>query len=122
MKYLFTSILLIGLFCSCEKTEDRTIDVELTVKHHEIVQPNISIYLKKDVITFPGFDTLDYDQVKKSNDEGIVEYNNLKPGNYYLLGLGWDGIDSVYGHQPLVLNRTQLDLTIQEIMWVSEIH
>jgi len=110
------------LLSSCKPSEVRSIDVKLKVLHHQQIVPNTTIYLKKGVTIFPGFDTTEYEDIILSDDQGIVRFNNLQAGNYYLLGLGHDGVDSVYGHQPLVLNRTMLDLEIEQIMWVSEVH
>jgi hypothetical protein len=107
---------------SCKPSEVRSIDVKLNVMHHQNVVPNTTIYLKKGVTVFPGFDTNDYEEIIISDDQGIARFKDLQADNYYLLGLGHDGIDSVYGHQPMVLNRTMLDLEIEQIMWVSEVH
>lgn len=123
--FSYKDLFLIGflfLLMACAKQEERSIDVKLQTLHHEEVVPNTTIYLKENVTVFPGFDVDEYDQQFTTDDAGVLLIQKLDAGNYYLLGLGHDGIDSVYGHQPLVLNRTMYDMEIEQIMWVSEVH
>lgn len=118
--YCILSFFIITLLFSCRGERFDTINAHIEVKHHADPVPLASVYLKRNVITFPGFDIADWDEEKIADENGVLNYSNLTPGNYYLYCLGHDGIDSVIGHQPLVLDRTMLDQTVPVVLWVSE--
>ena len=103
------------------------ITLELEVKHHYRSLPGCNVYLKKNTTVFPGNDPSNYDMESVSNTHGIVQFNNLMYGDYYIYVNGYDPdvADSVKGYLPLVLDESAVqnngdDLYSSFIVYVTE--
>lgn len=63
-------------------------------KHHDKPIPNAMIYIKYDTKDFPGTDVNAYDDVMiaepQTGEDPHAHFENLKKGNYYLYGVGFD--------------------------------
>ncbi|MFM7217545.1 MAG: hypothetical protein ACKO1U_05965 [Bacteroidota bacterium] len=81
------------------------------------------MYLAKDAISFPGYDTSAYSQTSITDEGGKVVFNRLFPGDYYLYSFGFDSIwgDSVVGYMPVRLLSSNLNNNTQNVaLYVSE--
>jgi hypothetical protein len=70
------------------------------VKHHSVHIPNAMVYIKYDAKEFPGSDVSVYDaSVQASSGDGHYEFEGLRPGNYYVYGVGYDSTisEAVFG-------------------------
>ena len=81
------------------------------VKHHEISIPGSIVYLKYGAVEFPGSDVSTYDEnTLASSGDGHYEFKELKKGNYYIYGVGFDSTISagVVGGVPVkIKNKTE---------------
>lgn len=83
---------LIILFTSCSKNAGTggKNTIVATVKHHGLIIPNATVYIKYDATEFPGSNTSLYDDYKTAGMDGKVKFENLKRGDYYFFGIGFD--------------------------------
>lgn len=115
---------------SCRKVNEQnpvivtgTISCTVHVKHHTWGVPAINVYIKRNASTFPGKDTARYDTFKTTDTQGMVTFDSLYPGNYFLYSQGYDPIwgDTVIGYQPLVLNDNSVTNNNSTfVLYVSE--
>jgi hypothetical protein len=86
------SILLSLTFSSCHKegTGGHS-SVSGNVKHHTKLIPNAIVYIKYGATEFPGTDVSKYDDHITSDTNAHYEFKDLRKGDYYLYGVGWDG-------------------------------
>ena len=112
-------ILAFLLFLSCKKESGSTdsqgsvvvkgnIALVVTAMHHSWVVPNIRVFLKKDVTSWPGRDTTLYTWKAITDASGGVIFRDLFKGNYYLYATGFDSNfgANVIGYMPVNLNDT----------------
>ena len=81
---------------------------------------NASVYLKTSAIEFPGADTTLYEFNYTVNSFGRTTFDSLFTGNYYIYSVGFDGTDSVFGSQPIVLTESNANSTLQTVLSVSK--
>jgi hypothetical protein len=60
------------------------------VNHHEKPIPNSIVYIKYGATDFPGTNVNTYDDHTTADANAKYEFKNLRMGNYYLYGVGWD--------------------------------
>jgi hypothetical protein len=60
------------------------------VKHHELLIPGSMVYIKFGATEFPGTDVSKYDAFVPTGADAHYEFNNLRKGDYYLYGVGYD--------------------------------
>ncbi len=110
---MFFSLMVGMTFYACQKKAEMPIPVhpkkatlDVQVLHHYWTIPNIAVYLKKNVIDFPGKDSTLYDTYQVTNQAGNVEFRDLEYGNYYLYVKGWDPVfyATVIGYKPVVIS------------------
>jgi len=84
------------------------IALEITCMHHSWVVPNIRVFLKKDVTSWPGRDTTLYTWKATTDASGSVIFRDLFKGNYYVYATGYDSNfgANVIGYIPVNLNDT----------------
>ena len=105
-------IVSLGLLVGCTKagTGGKAV-INGHVKHHETSIPGSMVYLKYGAIEFPGNDVNSYDEsTQASSGDGHYEFKELKKGNYYIYGVGYDSTISagVVGGIPIkVKNKTE---------------
>jgi hypothetical protein len=127
---LFIIFIFSGILISCSKNSADppqkvvgTIACQVVVKHHTWGVPGIAVHLKRNVQTFPGYDTSVYDLHRTTDTQGTVLFDSLYPGNYYLYSRGYDLIwgDTVTGYSLLSINDSSVsDNAITSILYVSE--
>lgn len=61
-----------------------------TVKHHGLIIPNATVYIKYNATEFPGENPNLYDDYKTAGKDGKVKFEGLKRGDYYFFGKGFD--------------------------------
>ena len=60
------------------------------VAHHSARIPYATVYIAFGAKELPGTLTTDFDASVIADSAGIYEFDNLKKGDYYLYGLGFD--------------------------------
>jgi hypothetical protein len=92
-KLFFASICLIALTtlysCKKEGTGGKS-TVSGTVKHHSNPIPNAIVYIKYGATEFPGNDVSVYDNHVTADANAYYEFKDLRKGDYYLYGVGYD--------------------------------
>ena len=76
-------------------------ELQLRVRHHEIVLDSIKVYLKFNAEDAPANNS-EYDittEVQEVDGKMIAVFEGLKDGDYYVYGYGWDPyiVDNVEG-------------------------
>jgi len=97
---LVTILSIALLIFSCKKPDQTTsgstpvvqgkYSLEVTVMHHNLIVPGITVYLKKDTLEFPGADPSIYNRNAVADAGGVVLFDGLFPGNYFVYGTGYD--------------------------------
>lgn len=83
-------LLSIVFFTSCNKNKlGGNASIQLQVRHHGKSISKARIFVKCNASAFPGTDTLTYDAVFTSNEEGKIQIA-VYPGNYYVWAVGSD--------------------------------
>ena len=105
-------IVSLGLLAGCTKAgTGGKATINGHVKHHEVSIPGSMVYLKYGAVEFPGNDVNSYDEsTLASSGDGHYEFEELKKGNYYIYGVGYDSTISagVVGGIPIkVKNKTE---------------
>jgi len=99
MKYgisLLTLVLIILLSFGCRKKNSAGTggenDLQITAKHHTVILDSMTVYVKFNAQDAPT-SLSEYDMqttVQDYDGENIAIFTNLKKGDYYLYGKGWD--------------------------------
>lgn len=90
-KFIITICFLMMITLSCHKEGiGGKSYINGTVKHHTKPIPYAVVYIKYGATEFPGTDVTAYDDHTTSDVNGNYEYTNLRKGNYYLYGVGYD--------------------------------
>ena len=114
--FLFSSLaLLVLLFCisACEKNDPPEFinigaEVCLVTMHHERGLPNIKVYIKFNVDSFPGYTDLSlYDTSFVSDDLAEVCFPTVPVGHHWFVGFGTDELlnEPVRGSVPMKINN-----------------
>ena len=61
-----------------------------TVYHHTRPIPYTKVYIKYGATEFPGTDSTSYDDHTTADINANYAFHNLRMGNYYLYGVGYD--------------------------------
>jgi hypothetical protein len=121
-KILIASIYLIAAttFFSCKKegTGGKS-TVSGTVKHHSNPIPNAIVYIKYGATEFPGVDLSVYDNHVTADANAHYEFKDLRKGDYYLYGVGYDAniFETVKGGVGIKLkynNNISSDIPVTE--------
>jgi len=88
---LLTAICLSAVFSSCHKegTGGKS-SISGSVKHHDASIPNSVVYIKYGTKEFPGTDVSRYDASVTADANAHYEFKDLRKGDYYLYGVGYD--------------------------------
>ncbi len=113
-------LLLISLFiyASCTKPGlGGEAEIHIDVKHHSVLVPYTNVYIKYDAKEFPGDDLSKYDASITTNNMAHGHFGNLKKGNYYIYGVGFDSTinQTVTGGMKVKVSKKSemLDVTLQ---------
>ena len=123
-----------GLFPGCSK--DNTLKNEngqvvvqgiytlkVQAKHHAWVVPDLPVYFKKNVTSWPGTDSTKYEFKATTDNNGNCEFTHLFPGSYYIYAHGLDinVNDFVIGYEGVTINSgTTTDNVLAKTLLVSE--
>jgi hypothetical protein len=126
--FMIRSILVIAVAAAlasagCKKGEtggDATLGI--TAKHHGVIIPGTTIYIKYDAEDFPGEDITQYDASVTANASGYAEIPNLRYGNYYIYGVGYDSAlqETVKGGAPIKIKWSDRKDTQKEDLSITE--
>ena len=115
----FVSILFLSFnACHKEGTGGKS-TVNGTVKHHDKLIPYTIVYIKYGNTDFPGSTISNYDASVTTDADAHYEFKNLRRGDYYLYGVGYDNtaFEQVTGgiHVKLKYNKsTKTDIPVTE--------
>ena len=124
--FLFAIIVLASIF-SCKKKPSAGLGgnakVKIAAKHHGITIDSCTISIKFNSLDAPSNGMYDLTQKvsKGITGESFTIFEGLKPGDYYVYGLGWDPSisNNVKGGIPYTI-KDETDLSI--IVPVTETH
>jgi hypothetical protein len=104
-KLFVTTLIILTVSCNEKPGTGGKNTLVAIVKHHGLVIPNATVYIKFGAKEFPGENTALYDDYKTAGSDGRVEFINLKRGDYYLYGVGFDNAinQTVVGGIPVQL-------------------
>ena len=87
------AVMVVFTLSSCKKegTGGKS-SVSGNVKHHQKIIPNAEVYIKYGATEFPGTDLSKYDAHTTADTNSHYEFKDLQRGDYYLYGVGTDGI------------------------------
>src|SRR4051812_43626512 len=92
-KFITASFIIIASLalpsCHKEGTGGKS-SVSGSVKHHSMPIPNCVVYIKYGTKDFPGTNTGLYDASVTADANAHYEFKNLRKGDYYLYGVGYD--------------------------------
>lgn len=117
---LVAAICLSTVFSACHKegTGGKS-SISGSVKHHDAAIPNAVVYIKYGVKEFPGTDVSKYDASVTADANAHYEFKNLRKGDYYLYGAGYDNtiMEAVTGGISVKLKynkETETDVPVTE--------
>lgn len=87
MVFIVSALLIIS--CKKNNTGGAAI-VTITATHHGKKIPLTNVYIKYGAKEFPGMDVNSYSAVQVSNLEAKTSFENLRQGDYYFYGVGYD--------------------------------
>ena len=94
--------------------------LEVQVYHHSVPVPNALVLLKEEVDDFPGKSLEIYDFSSRCDINGKCTIDGIFPGNHWVYGVGFDGIDSVFGNTSVYMDPRDTDGRSKLILLVSE--
>ena len=116
MNKIFLAIIIMSLFSCTKGGTGGEAKINFKVFHHEQKIPNAVVYIKYDTKDFPGEDIGNYDASYTSSAEATGSIENLKKGNYYVYGVGYDSAIAqiVKGGVSFKINKKDaaLDITV----------
>jgi hypothetical protein len=84
-------LILTFIYSACTKSGlGGEAEIHIDVKHHSVLIPFSKVYIKYDAKEFPGDDLTKYDAFITTNNMAHGHFENLKKGNYYIYGVGFD--------------------------------
>lgn len=92
-------VILISLNACRKEGTDGKSSVSGYVMHHTKSIENAVVYIKYGATEFPGADLSKYDASFPTGADAHYEFKNLRKGDYYLYGVGYDNsvMESVTG-------------------------
>lgn len=118
---LFVTAVLLLVCCKKNGTGGQA-DISATVIHHTRAVPFSIIHIKYGAKEFPGTNTGNYDNHIQTDANGHADIKNLRYGDYYLYGTGFDSsiMSPVTGGDHLSITWSQRKKTISFTVPVTE--
>lgn len=88
--FLVMSCMLITLGACTKEGPGGKSSVSGNVLHHDLIIPNSVVYIKYNATEFPGPDVSVYNASVTADANGHYEFKDLRKGDYYLYGVGYD--------------------------------
>lgn len=103
---LLTFFILITISCSKEGPGGKAV-IKGTVKHHSTPIPGATVYIKYGSTESPGTDINYYDANVTADAQANYSFPDLKKGDYYLFGVGFDSaaVQTVTGGLPVQIKK-----------------
>ena len=121
MKKIISLLLVASLFVTCGKEgPGGKGSIGGLVKHNSKLIPGAVVYIKYGAKESPGTDVTYYDASINADANAHYEFPDLKRGDYYLFGIGFDSsmVKTVIGGIPVTIkNKTesvQADIPLTE--------
>ena len=121
MKKIISLLLFASLFVTCRKEgPGGKGSIGGFVKHHSQLIHGAVVYIKYGAKESPGTNVTYYDASVNADANAHYEFPDLKRGNYYLFGVGFDSsmVKTVTGGVPVTIkNKTesvQADIPVTE--------
>jgi hypothetical protein len=90
-KFSLLILVLSFIYSSCSKPGlGGKAEIHLNAKHHSTLVPYTKVYIKYDAKDFPGEDLSTYDASITTDAMAHGHFHDLKKGNYYIYGVGFD--------------------------------
>ena len=107
------SIITLVLFSCGKEGPGGKASINGYVKHHAKAIPGAIVYIKYGVKESPGTNVTYYDANVKADAQAHYEFVNLKSGNYYLYGVGYDSaiVAPVTGGIPVQIKKNNAVVT-----------
>jgi hypothetical protein len=110
--FLAALALYIGACNPIEEGDTIPISTEICIeaRHHDVPHPELNIFLKYNVDTFPGYynDASWYDTMLVTDAAGRACVGPVPPGKHWIIGLGFDEhaqqLLPVFGRLPVVVD------------------
>lgn len=102
-KLILTSIVAITMLSCSKEGPGGKAAIHGTVKHHSAPIPGAVVYIKYGATESPGTDITYYDASVTADANAHYEFPDLKKGDYYLFGVGFDSaiVQTVIGGIPV---------------------
>lgn len=119
-------IYILGLIflVSCSKTGNEEVvgghTLVVQMYHHTEAVPFGEVYLKEDANDFPGKGKEKYDFKAICDEFGKCSIPGLFAGHHWVSGIGFDGVDSVFGNTSVFIDPKDSDGKSKLILLVSE--
>lgn len=117
--YLLPSAFLLLTCCSKEGPGGKAV-IKGMVMHHTAPIPGAAVYIKYGAKEFPGTDITYYDASVNADAQANYTFTDLKKGDYYLFGVGFDStlVKTVTGGIPVeIKSKTE---TVQAEVQITE--
>jgi hypothetical protein len=108
---IIIAVLSIFMLAGCKKNgTGGKATIKGTVAHHSKNIANATVYIKYGATEFPGADVSKYDANVAADANGYFEIKNLRKGEYYVYGVGYDVAFQamVYGGVPIKLRNKEV--------------
>lgn len=118
MKNVFNVLIaaVILFFSSCIKEgPGGKASIKGTVKHHSKLIPGSVVYIKYGATDSPGSNVTYYDASVNADVNAYFEFTDLKRGDYYLFGVGYDSsiVQDLSGGVPIkIKSKTEVIETV----------
>lgn len=118
-KIIFISFVTAFVACGKEGSGGKA-SIHGYAKHHALSIPGTTIYIKYGAKESPGTNPSLYDASVKADSKAYYEFVNLKRGDYYLYGVGYDSTIAapVIGGIPVQIEKSNsvvpIDVPITE--------
>lgn len=122
---LWLAAFILILAVSCRPTDPDELGsftVEVQVYHHATSVANIDVYLMEYAEEFPGDNLSDYHFKATSDSIGKAYFSGILPGEHWIAGYGFDGVDTVKGNTAIYLDPQDSDQHAKAILYVTEKH
>lgn len=119
---IFTIIFALAIISSCKKNgTGGKATIKGYVKHHEQLIPLAKVYIKYGATEFPSSNVSNYDASVDADANAYYEVKNLRTGDYYLYGVGYDSTISapVFGGTNVKIKyserKDEIEINVQVV-------
>jgi hypothetical protein len=130
--FFLIPLFVVTVLCACKKndtanssgpvTVQGNVTLTVSVMHHTWGVPAIPVYIKFNTTQWPGKDTTKYDIRQLADQEGVVTFTHLGPGNMVIYAAGFDPVFQAYviGYGTFNITKEDANSTVNATVVVSE--